>query len=524
MREQYCRIDPDPMFIKRIHLLALLVAVLVLAGCAARRPADGPRAAPASAQQVTAMLAIGLPRIEAASREMDALDQEFSALHRAGGWRKRGFFDAAEVNEIEWLLFRFVSLHSMLWDLVNAHSELLDAGVEDRDAEMRARVLSMTAELLLVDHTAFLVTEFASDPIAIAQINQAYYRSEIPFGTYDRLRDNVTAPNTEQALASLSGPLSTGPNSALGRLAASDPDYRVLIEQLPALHAQATRRLRAVAAIAPSHSEAEADARRDSRDRHQVLYAFQSVLFKDVSRLKNPTAHLIKFSDAQKSQIYDLLQPGDVILTYTAGYVSDVFIPGAFKHGITFVGARERTDLLEASAAVAPDAARYERSRLATDLQRTALADGKPADVIEAVAEGVIFNNLAHLLDTHINRLLVLRPQLSDSERAAFVVGVFSYLGDGYDFRFDFANASQQVCTELIYRALNNKGSIDFRLTERAGRETLSADDIAKYHLNAAGTFELVLYAEENPGSKDHQAMILTGADATRRLRALMAE
>ena len=36
--------------------------------------------------------------------------------------------------------------------------------------------------------------------------------------------------------------------------------------------------------------------------------------------------------------MYDLLQPGDLILTCTAGYISDVFIPGMFKHGITYVG------------------------------------------------------------------------------------------------------------------------------------------------------------------------------------------
>ena len=35
------------------------------------------------------------------------------------------------------------------------------------------------------------------------------------------------------------------------------------------------------------------------------------------------------------------------------------------------------------------------------------LQDGQEVDVIEAVAEGVIFNNLAHIMDTHVNRLVV---------------------------------------------------------------------------------------------------------------------
>jgi hypothetical protein len=64
-------------------------------------------------------------------------------------------------------------------------------------------------------------------------------------------------------------------------------------------------------------------------------YLAQTEVFFHVSRLKKPNAHLVSFSDAQKQQVLALLEPGDILLTFTAGYASDVFIPGAFKHGIT---------------------------------------------------------------------------------------------------------------------------------------------------------------------------------------------
>jgi hypothetical protein len=141
--------------------------------------------------------------------------------------------------------------------------------------------------------------------------------------------------------------------------------------------------------------------------------------------------------------------------------------------------------------------------------------------MIEAVAEGVIFNDLEHIMDTHINRMLVLRPRLSDAERAAFLVEVYSYLGDGYDFRFDFADASKQVCTEVIYRAIDGKGSIEFPLTERGGHETLSADDIANYHLNSEA-FDFVLLVEPDPDSKTNEALVLVGPEGEDRMKALM--
>ena len=117
--------------------------------------------------------------------------------------------------------------------------------------------------------------------------------------------------------------------------------------------------------------------------------------------------------------------------------------------------------------------------------------------------------------------MLVLRPRLSEAERAAFLVEVYSYLGDGYDFRFDFADASQQVCTEVIYRALNGKGSIDFALTARAGHETLSADDIANYYLDS-DAFDFVLLVETKPDSKNNEALVFVGPEGEQRIEALM--
>ena len=128
-------------------------------------------------------------------------------------------------------------------------------------------------------------------------------------------------------------------------------------------------------------------------------------------------------------------------------------------------------------------------------------------------------------MDTHINRMLVLRPRLSDEERAAFLVEVYSYLGDEYDFRFDFADASRQVCTEVIYRALNGKGSIDFELTVRAGHETLSADDIVNYHLAPnSQAFDFVLFVKADPQGKKNEALIFLGPDGEHRLESLMTD
>jgi len=461
-------------------LLKVGLVTILLASCTGIRPREDDR----EIVITRSSLKSSLITIRSVEPHLDELDAEFSAFPHLSQL-DRSYFNAEEIDAMEGLLFRFLAIQTTLWDIVDSYGGL-ETKFADDETDAKAQVLSIAATLLMASHTAFVVKHFAREPPAIELMNEAYFRSEIPFGTYDRMRENVTAPDlikaVEHAKGFYAGELAD-PQSALATLARTNSVYGELIRQIPVLHDEAELRLQQVEIYFPSHSQAVTLTKKDAHSQHQVLYAIQSFIFKEVSRLKTPTAHIAVFTETQKQQIFSLLEPGDLVLTYTAGYMSDVFIPGMFKHGITFIGSPEDRQGMGLSAEVLTADEGLEPKQLSANLQQGLLPDGTSANMIEAVAEGVIFNDLEHIMDTHINRMLVLRPRLSDTERAAFLVGVYSYLGDGYDFRFDFADATRQVCTEVIYRAINGMGSIDFELTMRAGHVTLSADDIANYHL-----------------------------------------
>ncbi|MFT5729538.1 MAG: hypothetical protein ACI8PB_003709 [Desulforhopalus sp.] len=504
----------------KFHLFVLIciVASIMTTGCTGKRSVKGLKAIAVTEGSLASNLRI----LETIKPHLVELDVEFDNLPHPGVLG-RDYFNAQEINEIEGLLFRFLALQTTLWDMVNSYGGL-GADFSADELDTKAHVLSISATLLMASHTSFIVARFADDPLAIAQLNETYFRSEIPFGSYDHMRENATLPNLLEStskIKTLYAREMANPQSALATLANNDAEYAKIISQIPSLQETSETRLQEVARLYPSHTNTEKLAREDVGQQHKTLYAIRSFLFKEVSRLKNPAGHVVVFSDAQKQMIFSLLEPGDLILTYTAGYMSDVFIPGAFKHGITYIGTPENRESIGLSANGLPSNERFDIQKLAANLQRSSLPDGKQADMIEAVAEGVIFNDLEHIMDTHINRMLVLRPRLSDTERAAFLVEVFSYLGDGYDFRFDFADASMQVCTEVIYRAINGKGSIDFVLTERAGHETLSADDIANYYQDSEA-FDFVLLAETDPASKNNEALLLVGSEGELRVKALM--
>jgi len=279
------------------------------------------------------------------------------------------------------------------------------------------------------------------------------------------------------------------------------------------------------------HLPIAAVARKTTRNTKTVLHETRAFTFKGVSRLKSPTAYLIKFSMEQKQDVLRRLEPGDCVFTYTAGYASDVFIPGAFKHGITYVGSpMDRNEVGLNVDNVARIYDNFPEGGVETLLENFKLEtlpspkigeDVMDADVIEAVAEGVIFNNLCHLMDTHVNRLLVLRPRISAAERIEALISTFRFLGDKYDFSFNFRDVSAVVCTEVQYHALDGKGDISFELTRRAGNPTLSADDIINYYEKRRGSFEFVLLALEDTHSPCHDAKIYVGEDGEKMFKEI---
>lgn len=505
---------------RNLILATLLVIVSAVSSCASLPPTTS---APIviSPQKIAHDLRV----IRSLAPQMKSTNRQFVMFHSLGGWRERGYFNAEETDELEVLLFGFVTGHTALWDIVSSYggAEGLLEGVETTN---RAELAVITSVLLLAIHTAELVATFADDPIAIREINQEFYRSRISFGTYDKMRENVTDPEVLQVIGDLKVQYSNEigrSDSACISLTADEDVCASLIAQLPVLLQEAENQLLEVARVFPSYAQSKRNTNKDYNDRHLDRYKIRAVLFKNVSRLKSPTAHLIEFSQAQKREVYGLLEPGDIVLTYTAGYMSSVFIPGIFKHGIVFIGTAEQRSSLGLNVSQLPATYDYGLESLSRNLDQVKLPDGSEVDMIEAVAEGVIFNNLGYVMDTHINRMLVLRPRLSESERRQFLLQAYTYLDEGYDFRFDFSDTTYQACTELIYRALDGKGGIKFELTERVGHVTLSADDIVNYHLQRnPESFDVVLYAAKAPAAQNHEAHILAGDAGTQRVKAIM--
>ena len=467
---------------------------------------------------------------------MAHIREDAQSLRVSSVRRKTGYFDSREIEAIESVLFRYIGCREGLWEIIHAHDdELRREGIGDAE-QAGVFLLTFDAAANLAYSSAGFVHFALKDPLLQKVLNEQYLPYDIPAGTFDKVFASVTRIENIQRLKAawqLFREELNDPHSIVRAEIKRQAEYAAMAREIEAMYPQAMRDVEAIlkesALLLPDvrnqlrHSAIGQLARTLRGEFDSRLYAARGAVCLNVSRLKAPMSRPLAFTREQIVATLADLQPGDIVLTYSAGYMSNLFLPGVFKHGITYVGAPEQrvaAGLVEERLAYLP-ASRRRAVREAAETSM--LPTGKAADAIEAVAEGVIFNSLEHLMQTHVNRMLVLRPRLSGADRAAYLVSVFALLGARYDFNFDFTDANYQCCTEVIYRGLNGLGPLAFGLTPRMGRQTLSADDIVRNHLaSKGGMFDVVLLAIEDPRAGAPHATILRAAEAETALRTLM--
>ncbi len=215
--------------------------------------------------------------------------------------------------------------------------------------------------------------------------------------------------------------------------------------------------------------------RRKSAQRNIVFALFQGT-GEDIADLKIPFIKPVKAPKRVDKSVIDALlpdlRPGDVFITRHDDAMSNLFLPGFWPHGAFFIGAPEqRPDVTPLSDGI--------RS-----------SDDADITIIESKKDGVLFRKIEETL--HLDAFVVMRPKLSDDDIMKAVARGMSHAGKLYDFIFDFGTADRLVCTELIYRAYQGIGGVDFKLTTKAGRKCLSAEDFLSQSL-ANDWFEPVI-------------------------------
>ncbi len=184
------------------------------------------------------------------------------------------------------------------------------------------------------------------------------------------------------------------------------------------------------------------------------------------------------------------LRPGDFLLERENWFLSNLFLPGFWKHGILYVGTID--DIKRLGLDKNPIVAKYLAEYSRPD------ENGHTKRVLEAISEGVVMNPMEEATDA--DYICAFRPRLTDEQIKNAIITGFSHLGKPYDFQFDFQTSDKIVCTELLYRAY--KESLRFNLNRMMGRWAVSADDILRKFIS-----------ERNSDSKDFDFIFFLDSD-----------
>jgi len=357
-----------------------------------------------------------------------------------------------------------------------------DAGDDaDRRHRPAAFLVAFSAALLLIDAARFIRDAFEPLPLVRKKLNQPEPHFGIPKNTYDTVQKSLTS--TRHAWHLYHAVKYFDEHSAeLQSLVAADP----LLQPVAATVDRLRTRLQ-VSKRSYVKAKLHDRARRTAGRLHhglfgRAIYGVQKLFSSMAADVYTRPGHHPVLPDAIARQFRDLLGPGDVLITRKEHAVTNYFLPGYWKHAALYLG--EASELGRLGIADREHVRPHrEKGRSKNDSGTVPIFpqgkwDCPPCSpcVLEAMKDGVWIRPLSSPFSA--DSLLAIRPRLADADVAAALARGLFHEGKPYDFDFDFTRADRLVCTEVVYRSYEGIAEVGFELTRRAGRLTLSAEDL----------------------------------------------
>ena len=399
----------------------------------------------------------------------DSLHDDAPSASQLESIIRRGDFRPSEDEAIGFWFARFLTVREELWSVIDEVLETVDQPLSTvrGQTDLRFFLVGYAATCLLIRLDRLMLFEVAHHSIIQRKLNEAFPEYRIPRKQYTRIfsafvdQKNVLAIRDAMRFAEDN-------RDALVALQ-NDEHVGFIAQQLGDLES-------ALNPSARSHLK-RAWSYLSHKWRRRGVVSAQNALagvLEGVGRIASEIADLKNKSVTERirTEIGDFLRPGDVIITRHAKALTNLFIPGFWPHAAFYIGKREQID----------------GAMISMQPQIDALWAGDIC-VLESRKDGVRLRPLTDTLS--VDKFVVLRPNLDLKIVHQAIGRALQHQGKMYNFDFDFFNSDRVVCTELVYRAYDGLEGVSFPLSERAGRKTLSAEDLIDFAVDS-GTFSPV--------------------------------
>lgn len=367
-------------------------------------------------------------------------------LQQSNEIRDRGYFSPSEDEEVLHLWVSYHKSRNALLELIESIQRTVGRASEESGGQF---ALAYGAALILVDAARTLRNLFGDDEIVRRKLNESSLAFGIPENSFDLIQMSLTDPHNALQIRD-ANQFYDRHCELLHALSAKDDGLRAVLQVIDQLRVSAQ-------VTTGTYLKARLKERgRDACERFvkgsvaRAIYSLQEWGSRLVSNISIDPNHVARLPDRIVAQLDGMLRAGDVFVTRKDCAVTNYFLPGYWPHAALYVG------------------------------------DGK---VVESLKDGVRQRTMDSPFGN--DAVAVIRPRLNTQSIATAIERAHSHVGKPYDFDFDFTRADRLVCTEVVYRSYDGLDECSFQLTRRAGRQTLSAEDLLNLAI-AGSLFEQV--------------------------------
>jgi len=382
-------------------------------------------------------------------------DQELQDLiNDATEASARGYFDPVEDEKLREVYTRYLGLRSAIWEEIQ-NLKPLYKGLQKNHQKSRgvdkvhlqAFGIAFSGAEIIVRTGEFLIGFAYKRDLVWKKLDEAEARYNLERKSFTRIYRQLTSYIKMKPFYRAVDFFDTHRKQILSSLMAGGFKHNVkILENLNLPEASRGDHLKRYGKFVRFSLE----RRRKSAQRNIMFSLFEGA-GEDIADLKIP---FLKAPGASKRVTPDVirglindLQPGDVFITRHDDAMSNLFLPGFWPHAALFIGGpqeRKVREIVEVSDGI--------RSSSEANVR-----------IIESKKDGVLLRDLSDTLS--VDAFVVMRPKLSKQDINRVVNRALSHAGKLYDFIFDFSTSDRLVCTELVYRAFQGIGDIDFTLS-----------------------------------------------------------
>jgi len=387
---------------------------------------------------------------------------------------------------------RLLTVRSFLLETIEELSGRLESRMEalSEPEEWRCFVLGYAAACLLVRLDRLLVEETALDTLTQRKLNEGCERQRIPRKQYTMVYKSLANPRNAWRMKRAMDFAASNRTSI--QALRDDATVGFLVRALLFLEEPLDPSKSRYFKLLLNYRE-HSTRRRGIRAIQETGFTLLEWAGRGISELRANRPK--KVTSSILNELEDLLQPGDVIATRHKYALSNLFLPGFWPHTALYLGPSEGKAGLGLS-----------------DTPETEKWCGS-LHMLEAQKDGVLLRPISETLA--VDAVAVIRPRLAREDIGRGLLQALEHEGKLYNFDFDFFRSDRLVCTEVVYRAFEGIGPMNIGLQQRAGRPTLSAEDLLDLAL-AGEMFEVVAIF----GVGNCEDQVVTGPDAWDLLRA----